>query len=43
MLPMARAMLGAVKSMVIPELLRPSAAPVKGRRVPPARQVQGHG
>jgi DNA-binding transcriptional LysR family regulator len=36
MLPMARAMLGAVKSMAMPELLRPPAPPVKIRRAVPA-------
>jgi DNA-binding transcriptional LysR family regulator len=34
MLPMARAMLGAVKSMAMLELLRPPAAPIKIRRAP---------
>jgi DNA-binding transcriptional LysR family regulator len=43
MLPMARAMLAAVKSMAMHELLRPPAPPVKIRRTPAPRQVHSHG
>jgi DNA-binding transcriptional LysR family regulator len=41
MLPMARAMLGAVKSMPMRELLRPPTAPLRSRRTPAPRQVHG--
>jgi DNA-binding transcriptional LysR family regulator len=41
MLPMARAMLGAVKSMAMHELLRPPAPAVKIRRTSQPRQVHG--
>jgi hypothetical protein len=43
MLPMARAMLGTVKSMAMHELLRPPAPPLKIRRTPAPRQVHNHG
>jgi DNA-binding transcriptional LysR family regulator len=43
MLPMAKAMLAAVKSMTMHELFRSAAAPVKIRRAPQPRQVHDHG
>jgi DNA-binding transcriptional LysR family regulator len=43
MLPMARAMLGAVKSMVLPEQLRPPGPLARSRRGTPARQLHALG